>query len=162
MVHDLLILVAGAVIAILVNYLTAYTSSPLAQKFRKRRDDRALKKARISIENAKMRIDELESELWELKEYAQSPTSLNTFAFKSIAKIIQGFAITLIAGFGYFLIFGGGTANMVNFTGTNLIYGLVVFCEYSLCFDSDDKNGDCFGQGRQVCQVRTGNHWTNC
>jgi hypothetical protein len=42
--HDLLILAAGAIIAIFVNYLTTYTSSPLAQKISKWRDDRAQKK----------------------------------------------------------------------------------------------------------------------
>ena len=47
-------IVVGSFVTLVVGYIVVWTSGPIAQKFRKWRDDRAQKKAMESVKNAKI------------------------------------------------------------------------------------------------------------
>ena len=61
---DVLLLLAGALISFVINYITIYISVPLANKFGQWRDRRAQLKAMKSVEEAKARIQSLEGEFF--------------------------------------------------------------------------------------------------
>lgn len=85
------------------NYLVNWTSAPIAQKFRKWRDDRAQIKAKKSVKNAKKRIEKLESELQILSYYRQYPFALIAQTYKSFSLMVACFAGLLLSGFAFFI-----------------------------------------------------------
>lgn len=86
------------------NYFVNWTSAPLAQTFRKWRDDQAQKNASKSVKNAKKRIEKLEEELEKFTSYNQSPTKLNILAFLNFSIILAALSFGLFAGFGWLAI----------------------------------------------------------
>lgn len=105
-VHDLLLLFAGAVITLIIGYLTIYTSSPLQEKFKNWRDKQAQKKAMKSVKNAKKRIESLEQDLKIISLYIKYPVILSARTFKNYALMALNFATALFVGFGYFTTYG--------------------------------------------------------
>jgi len=77
-------IVGGVFISLIIGYFINWTSGPIAQKFRKWRDDQAQKKASKSVKNAKLRIERLEKNLSKLTGYTQNPASLNIIIFRGI------------------------------------------------------------------------------
>ena len=86
---DILLLVAGAVISLIINYITQYTSIPLAQKYTEWRNKQAQKKAIESVENAKRRIEKIEKELVLIKWYVENPVAFNAFAFDMVQNLFR-------------------------------------------------------------------------
>ena len=98
---DLLLLLAGAVIALVGSYFVAYTSSPLAVRFRNWRNVQEQKRASKSIEKAKKRISYLEARIKRGLEYTHDPARLIAIAARDIAGALVGIVILSLLGFSY-------------------------------------------------------------
>jgi hypothetical protein len=82
--HDLLLLFVGAVITILINYFTNYTSNPLAEKLKKYWNNFEQMRAGRSVRKARKRIDKLKDELYELRKYYDNPAIVSIYVYKHI------------------------------------------------------------------------------
>jgi hypothetical protein len=102
----ILLLFIGFVLGTLGNYIVNYTSSPLAQKYRKWRDDQAQKKAMESFKNAEKRIETLGRDLKTITVYIEFPVVLNAVTFKNYALMAIYFTSALISGFSFFIPYG--------------------------------------------------------
>jgi len=94
------------IITLVGGYIVIWTSTPIAKKYRKWRDDRAQAKAMKSVKNAKKRIETLEQDLKILSLYIQYPVILSAYTFRNYAWMALYFANALFVGFAYFIDYG--------------------------------------------------------
>lgn len=96
---DILLLVVGAVISLIINYISQYTSNPLSSKFREWRNQQAQKKAKQSVTKAKKRIEKIENELAQVKGFVEQPVTLSAYAYRVIQLDIIMLIVPIIIGF---------------------------------------------------------------
>lgn len=102
---NILIGVIFLILGLFGGYIVNWTSVPIAQKYRKWRDDQAQIKAMKSVKNAKKRIEKLESELQLLSYYRQYPFALIAQTYKSFSLMVACFAGLLLSGFAFLIIY---------------------------------------------------------
>lgn len=94
---------AGIIVSVIINYVTQYTSIPLAKKFNEWRSNQIQRQALKSSFEARQRIEALNRDLTLIEWFKDNPLYFNAFAFKALQRAIL--RLSLLVVFGVVLIF---------------------------------------------------------
>lgn len=120
---------AGILASLVINYITQYTSGPLAVKFRTWRERQKQIEAAKSIEKASRRITKLRDELANTESYVDNPAKVNIFIYR---KLFQFLSLAIFGSFSWLFL-----EMMIDF----MVYtsALDIFA-YIFSFDSHDPD----------------------
>lgn len=93
---DIILLVIGAFIGIVGGYFVHYTANPLSGRFQKWRSDRAQKKAKESIEKAKIRKELLTKKLKDTTLFVTTPSAYMSYLTLTLLRSFLYIGVSLL------------------------------------------------------------------